>query len=228
MLRAVLFLMWRWSRWVMIVLGVIAFAVPVVAASRLGGLHLADVPVGDVLGTFTIAGLALIPLAMLVGAAMGIVAWSMDQQLGMVYFLVHPVPRWYAVLLRYTAGGILIMVPVAGLLLGALVVSVFGTAPEFLHAYPLSLTIRFAAATLVTYSVFFGLTGSFNRAIGDDPADVGRTLARLGIMVVVAGGTLWVDQSVLHGALRDALSHWFTSSWSPVALFFGRWGLFDV
>ena len=228
MLKAVLFLMWRWSRWVMIVIATIAFALPVVTAATLGGLHLADVPVRDVLSTFTGAGLILIPLAFLTGITMGAVAWSADQQLGLVYLLTHPIPRWYHVLLRYTAGAIIACIPVLGLLLGCLVVTLFGSAPEFLHAYPVALTLRFAAATLVCYSVLFGTAGAFDKTYADDPAAMGKALAWLGGGVVVLLAMVYLDRTVLNGALDRGLTACGTGSWSPISLFVGRWGLFDV
>ncbi len=228
MLRAVLFVLWRWSRWVLIVLAVVAFAVPVVTAARLGGLNLADVPVRDVLSSFAAAGVLLMPIAMLCGMTMGTIAWSIDQQLGMVYFLVHPVPRWYSVLLRFTAGGMLLMLPVLALLAGCLIVSLLGTAPEFVHAYPVSLTLRFAASAVVIYCLLFGAAGAFNRTVADDPANIGKALLVLGGMITTLALLAWLDNSIFGGTLERFFTRWFTGNWSPFALFFGRWGLFDV
>ncbi len=228
MLKAVLFLMWRWSRWVMLVVATITFALPIVTAATLGGLHLADVPVRDVINTFSSAGLILIPLAFLIGVTMGASAWSADQQLGMVYLLTHPIPRWYHVLLRFTAGAIIACVPVLGLFLGCLVVALFGSAPEFVHAYPIALTVRFAAATLVCYGLIFGTAGAFDKARADDPVATARALAWIGGGVVFVIGAVFLDRSLLHGALERGLTAFAAGQWSPVAVFVGRWGLFDV
>ena len=228
MLRAVLMTMWRWTRWVVVVLSVAGFAIPVLTAANLGGLHMAELPVSDVLSTFSAAGLVFIPLAIVLGITLGAGAWSADMNLGFVYMLVHPVPRWYLVLLRYASGALLLVIPVLAVLLGCLVVTLFGNVPEFVRAYPASLTVRFAGALLFTYSIMFGATGSGRGRASDGTADVARALISLGLGVVAIASLVAFDRLVLGAVIEQALLRWLSGPWSPLGIIVGRWGLFDV
>ncbi len=228
MLRAVLMTMWRWTRWVVIVFAVAAFAIPVLTAANLGGLRMADLPVNDVLSAFSVAGLIYIPMSALLGLLVAAGAWGADIQLGFVYVLVHPVPRWYFVLLRFASGAIILGIPVLGVLLGCLVVTLAGSVPEFVHAYPVSLTVRFAAALFFTYAVCFGAVGAGRGRVADSSTDVSRVLIGLGVFLAGVVALTTLDRLVLQSAIADFLLRWMDSQWSPIGLYVGRWGLFDV
>ncbi len=227
MLRAVLFVIWRWTRWVIVALAIFAFAVPIITAATLGGLDLRAVPVRDVLTTFAAGGLVLIPFAIVAGTSVAAAAWSMDQQLGMVYMLVHPVPRWYLVLLRFASGAVVLLVPACGLLVGALIVGGIGHGPELLRAYPVGLSIRFLSVMLVSYGAVFGLVGSMDTR-GDQAQDARAALRAVLTIVTVVVTLVVLDRYVFKQAIADALLRFLVSRWSPLGVFIGRWGLYDV
>ena len=225
MLRAVLLTTWRWTRWPMVIVAVLAFANPVLTVAYLGGLDLRALPVRDVLSAFTVTGSMLILAAFVAAMTAAVSGWGVDATLGYVYLLVLPVPRWYVVLLRFTAGLIVLGVPVGALLLGNLVVALFGTPPELIRAYPFGLAVRFAAACGSFYAVFFAL-GALSRR--PDDTDARKLLVAVAGGVAALIGGLWLDKNVFHDAISTAFVTWMSGPWSPVALFLGRWGLFDV
>ena len=227
MLAATLLITWRRARWLVVALAVLTFAVPVIATGSLGSLAMADLPVRDVLVTFRTAGAVLIPLALLLGLTVAGATWAEDQELGLVYMLVHPVPRWYLILLRFTAGAIVAMGPGLSLLIPCVAVSVLVRAPDLLQAYPIAVTVRFAACTLVTFSGFFCLQGLIKRPT-DQAAAARQALLWLGGTVCIVIAAFALDRTVLHGALERGLSTFLQGRWSPLLLFIGRWGLYDV
>ena len=227
MLTAVIRMQWRYARWLMLFLSLLAFAAPVITSATAGGLDLRDQPVRDVLATFSIGGVALVPVALLSGLIAGIIGWTVDTNLGYVYLLVHPVPRWYMVLLRFTAGLLLLALPVAALLAGNLGVTLLGTPPEFIRAFPAGQAVRFAAVAVTMYGVMFGA------AAIPTPARDENDAARRALFVIVGAVALlvlgvWLDQAVVGGSIGRWLEQWSVGPWSPLQLLFGRWGLYDV
>ena len=227
MLSAVLLNQWRQLRWFVLIYAILAFATPVITAATLGGFDLRNQPVRDVLGAFAAGGLLFVPIAFLLGVTVGVGPWSTDSTLGFVYLLVHPVPRWYLVLLRFVAGLLLMGIPVAAALASTLLVSAVVTPPEFVQPYPLSLTLRFAAAAVVLYSILFGAASIPTKGAGDPGAERTAVIVVVSVASLVLG-TAWLDHAVLNDELSRAAGRFFLGRWSPLGLFMGRWGLFDV
>ncbi|MBI3790114.1 MAG: hypothetical protein HY275_04470 [Gemmatimonadetes bacterium] len=227
MLRVVLMSQWRTARWFVVLLSVLAFAVPILTTAKLGGLDLRDQPVRDVLTTFGLGGLFLAPIALLLGVIVGIGGWSVDATLGHVYMLVHPVPRWYLVLLRFAAGVLITLVPAAALLVANTIVTVAGTPPDLVRAYPVALTIRFAALSLVMFGFLFG-AGALPSKAYDEEETARRALIGIGVGLGVLMLGVWLDFAFLSGAIVNGVTRFLAGPWSPITLVVGRWGLYDI
>lgn len=227
MLRAVLLQQWRVLRWVLLVFSILAFAVPVITTAAAGGLALSEQPVLDVISTFAVAGVPLAFGALLLGVTVGSAGWGVDQGLGNIYLLVHPVPRWYMVLLRFAAGLVLIAIPVAALLVGNLAVTLLGSRPPYVQAYPVAQALRFALVTLVAYGVLFG--ASTLAVPARDEAERARKVL-VGLVVFFAGlaVAIWADGALLGDAISNRLTAWVIGPWSPLRLLLNRWGLYDI
>ena len=122
--------------------------------------------------------------------------------------------------MNFGAGATLLAVPVVALGLGALVAALSVQLPSGIHAYPIQLTVRFALASLVCFSIFFAISIATKRA----------ALAVLGVIC----GVLLADVLVLSLDFKDAVSvtGWLfqiVTTWpGPLAILMGRWALFDV
>ena len=148
-----------------------------------------------------------------------ITAWAPDHLGRHVYALSLPVPRWQFVLLRYAAGGTLLALPVAALGLGAVTASLAVNLPPGIHAYPVALTVRFALAALLCFSMFFSIAIATKRAVLLVLGAIGAVL--LGDLLY---GTLTQGRFSLTLMLFEGLTTWP----GPLAILLGRWALFDV
>jgi hypothetical protein len=227
MLRAVLLQQWRVLRWGLLVFSVLAFAVPVITTAAAGGLALGAQPVLDVISTFSVAGVPLAFGALLLGITVGSAGWGVDQNLGNVYLLVHPVPRWYMVLLRFASGLLLLALPVGALLVGNVAVTLLGSRPPYVQAYPVAQALRFALVSLVIYGVLFGASALAVPA-RDEGERARKVLLGLAATGVVVALVIWADGALLGDALGRRLSAWLEGPWSPVRLLLSRWGLYDI
>lgn len=221
MYKHVLHAQWLAARLPVVLLAVLAFALPLLTVSY--GANLEGAPSERVaLWLFAAQKIGvLIPgLALLVGLLLGIGAWAPDHAGKHVYALSLPVPRPMYVLLRFAAGATLLAMPVVALGVGA-VVAVFSVRlPSGIHAYALQLTVRFAMASLVCYAIFFAISISTKRA----------ALAVLGVIC----GVLLADMLLAALSVGDAGSvtgtlFYILTTWpGPLAILMGRWALFDV
>ena len=215
MFRAILYVQWKWLRWPLLAVTLAVAAIPLVAARSdfTGGTML--VPLLNRLESAAI----LYPIAaIIVGWAVAAGIWHADRQGRRVYAMAMPVPRWQFVLLRYQAGLVLVLVPALALLLATILVAVTVQLPPGLHAYPGSVSLRFALASVVAYSMIFAMAAA-------DSTVVAGVLAALVILVLVGPGV-----AELAGARDPAetlLSLLFSPP-GPFAIFAGRWMLFDV
>jgi ABC-type transport system involved in multi-copper enzyme maturation permease subunit len=214
MFRTLLWTQWKWSRAVVFAGSVGCFAIPLLSlrAAAQGhdpGSFLAYMQMWSVAYSLAAAGLGLL-LAM--------TAWSSDHRGRHVYALSLPVPRWRYVTLRFAAGLTLLLVPVGATLVSALIVSASDVIPTGLHAYPLALTVRFALAALVSYSLFFAIWSGTSRTAG---LVLGALAAVWAVQVLVWVAGAKVD---VVGRLLDLV---FISP-GFLAVFGGRWMLIDV
>ena len=219
MFRQIFRVQWLALRLPVVLLAVLAFALPLLTVTYGGGLE--GGPAGRTAQWLFEAQQIgqLIPLlAMLAGILLGIGAWASDHAGKHVYALSLPVTRARYVWLRFCAGAALLLIVVAALSIGALLAVVSVRLPSGVHAFPIALTARFMVATLVCYAIFFAIAISTRRA----------ALAVLGVI----GGLLLADVllSAMGGSatVTPTLFMWLTNWPGPLAILMGRWALFDV
>ena len=214
MFRAILVTQWKWTRLAVLIGTVFAFLLPLLAY--------ANARDADSARLFVAAtqrwGAAYALLAAALGLLVALAAWQHDHQGRHVYALTLPISRARYVWLRFAAGGTFLLPAIAGLLIGALIVTVSADLPDGLRAYPLALTLRFAFAAAVAYAVFFAIAASTARTAG----------VILGIIVAV-----FLSQYMLSvvGADMDILTpiaEFIFARPGILAVFSGRWMLVDV
>jgi len=194
--RQILSVQWKWSRLAVALLALAGFAVPMFLVRGLGD------PAADRWQILAV------PLT----------AWGPDHAGRHVYALTLPLPRWHFALLRYGAGAVLLLAIVAGVLVGSLIAVASATLPPGLRAYPLAVTLRFALAAFVAYSLFFAVSAGTSRTA----AYILGALA--GILVAQALVSAVGADIDLAGAILWRLFVWP----GPLEVFTGRWMLVDV
>jgi hypothetical protein len=163
-------------------------------------------------------GVAYALLAGGAGLLMALIAWGHDHRGRHTYALSLPVSRARYVLMRLGAGAIFLAPPILAVLASSLIVAASGLIPNGLHAYPIALSLRFAFATLVAFTIFF--------AAGSASA---RTAAFvLGIIVaLVLTQYLFSLLHIPYDVLGHAMDKVFSSP-GVLSVFSGRWSLVDV
>lgn len=159
------------------------------------------------------------PLVAMLGAlGLAIAAWRPDHRSGHVYALTLPLPRWQYLLLRYSAGLVLLLASAVMLGIGAMVAVRGIVLPPGLHAYPVALAVRFSVAGLVAYTLLFALSGLTAR--------VARWLVALLLLIVIASagfdllGLSWNPLRFVTDAVL--------SPYSPLVVFRASWMLIDA
>lgn len=149
---------------------------------------------------------------------MAISAWAPDHRGRHVHALSLPIARWRYALLKYLAGLVLLGLPVVGLLAGAGLASLVITLPPGLHTYPLALTLRFALAMAVAYSIFFAVSGATARTAGVILATLAAFFA---VQMLASAVGIPLDLTLL---VATTIIQWP----GPLALFTGQWMLINV
>ena len=216
--RAVLSTQWKWSR-IIVVLGTVgAFAIPLLSLQGAARADRGALQAQDLLRSVQSWGTLYPLLAATLGLLIAIAAWAADHRGRHIHALTLPLRRWHYVLLRFGAGFALLAAPIAAVLIGALLATVTATLPPGLQAYPLALALRFALAVFVAYAVFFAVSAGTARTAGIILA----VIAAL-ILVQVVAGMANLDLNLL-GTLQAAL----VFGPGPLVVFTGRWMLVDV
>ncbi len=217
MLRIILYSQWKWSRGWLLPVAVVGFAIPYFML-RVGYSGERYWDAAGLLEQVAAWGRGYPALAAAIGLLVGTSAWIHDHRGDHVYALVLPTPRWYYVLLRYTAGLVLLAPAMITVFLGALTATWFTTLPAGIYAYPIQLAARFMLATLLAYSLFFAIASGTQRAAG-------AVLTIVGIVVVtqLLAGIAGSDLNVLEAAF-DRITIWP----GPLEVFVGRWMLVDL
>jgi len=159
------------------------------------------------------------PLVAMLGAlgtAIGV--WRPDHRSAHVYALTLPLPRWRYLFMRYSAGLVLLLASGMALAIGAMVAVRAIVLPPGLHAYPLSLALRFCVAGVVAYTLLFALSGLTAR--------VARWLVALLLLIVIASAgfdLLGLSWNPLRFVIDAALS-----PYSPLVVFRASWMLIDA
>ncbi|MFI5281310.1 MAG: hypothetical protein ACHQU1_12510 [Gemmatimonadales bacterium] len=211
--------LWTALRLPVVLLAVLAFAVPLLTVTYGGGLE--GAPSGRVAQWLFAAqqvGVLIPGLALLVGLLLGMGAWAHDHAGKHVYALSLPVSRERYVWLRFAAGATLLLAPVATLGVGAIIATLSVSLPSGIHAYPLQLTSRFLLASLTCYAIFFAISISTRRA----------ALAVLGLICGVLFADLLLSAVGVGASVTPTVFMWLTNWPGPLSILLGRWALFDV
>ncbi|HUP88756.1 MAG TPA: hypothetical protein VM100_05385 [Longimicrobiales bacterium] len=226
MLKSFMLMQWKVSRWAVAILLPICFATPILVA-RFGQRTSAgefSEPALDFLRGTTI-WLPFFPvLAAITGLTFALTAWTWDHNTNHVYALSLPIERWRYSLMKMISGAAFMLVPVAALLVGALVAMATVKLPAGLHAYPLSFTVRFMFGALILYAIIFAMASG----------TVKTTLRIIiGIVLFFVLGSFVTDMlsDMLNTPIPSPIGIFFEAlmEWpGPFNVFGGSWMLFDV
>ncbi len=228
MYRSMLFIHWKQIRLALIPFVIAAFGLPLLTVHWLGSVP--DAPQRGMMAyrimTQSAQWIVLYPLlAGAIGVTLALSAWNWDHQLGHVYALSLPLPRWKYAGLKMGAGAVLSLLPAVGFWVGALVASASVTLPAGLHAYPTLLAVRFLAATLLAYAILFAL------AAGTIRTTVWIVSVIVGVLILAAFSRgLLASHFVVFQRMSpiEWIVHGFSSLPGPFHVFSGNWMLIDV
>lgn len=217
MFRALLAVQWKWTRGAALLAAIIAFAIPLVSVQVTGdeGYHRRAAYVVSKMQDF---GVAYALLAAGVGLAFALLAWGYDHRGRHVYALSLPLERSRYAAMRFGAGALFLLLPSLGVLLGSLIAVAIADIPAGLHAYPVSLAMRFLMAGAVAYAIFFAIAAS-------TPKAAGMVLGSLAAIILLAFALS--AASVDYDVMKTATSALFGEA-GPLAVFTGRWMLIDA
>lgn len=218
MFRVLLYSQWKWSRLVVTLGTIAAFALPIVSVQGFARDAANPVRSGEMLSAMQSWGVLYPVLAAALGLLVAMATWAPDHRGRHVHALSLPLPRWRYALLRFEAGLVLLSPPVLALFLGALLATRAAPIPTGLEGYPIALVIRFALATAVAFSVFFAISAGTTRTAAIILATLGAV-----IVIQVLAGAAGVQINLLT-PLQSAFLNWP----GPLAIFTGRWMLIDV
>ena len=220
MFRVILYSQWKWSRLIVVVGTVAAFALPIISVQGAagGGADANPLRAQELLRAVQSWGTLYPVLAAALGVLVAIATWAADHRGRHVHALTLPLPRWRYVLLRFGAGATLLAGPILAVLVGALLATATATIPSGLQGYPVALALRFAVAVWVAYAVFFAISAGTARTAGI----ILGTMAALVLVQVLA--SLADIPLNLVTVLQVVILNWP----GPLAVFTGRWMLVDV
>ncbi|HEV8399626.1 MAG TPA: hypothetical protein VGQ18_07270 [Gemmatimonadales bacterium] len=220
MFRVILYGQWKWSRLIVVVGTIAAFALPIISVQGAtgGGADASPLRAQELLRTVQSWGTLYPVLAAAVGLLVAIATWAADHRGRHIHALTLPIPRWRYVLLRFGAGATLLAGPTLAVLVGALLATATATIPSGLQGYPVALALRFAVAACVAYAVFFAISAGTARTAGI----ILGTMAALVLVQVLA--SLADIPLNLVDVLQVVILNWP----GPLAVFTGRWMLIDV
>ena len=218
MFRVMLYSQWKWTRLIVALGSIAAFALPLVSVQGAARADSNPLQAGELLQAVQSWGTLYPVLAAALGLLVAIATWAPDHRGRHVHAMSLPLPRWRYVLLRFGAGTTLLAAPVIAVSAGALLATWSATIPAGLQGYPVALAIRFALAVLVAYAVFFAVSAGTARTAGIILGLIGGV-----ILVQIIAGVANIDLD-LFGKLQVAILNWP----GPLAIFTGRWMLIDV
>lgn len=218
MYSAILKLQWKWTRIAALIAVVLGFAIPLTSMRQFDAREGGYMRLADLIIAMQGFGPMYAMVAAGTGLAFALLAWTPDHRGRHVYALSLPVTRARYAMMRFGAGATFLLAPAVAVLLGALITVALVNLPAGLHAYPLSLALRFLLASLVAYSVFFMVAASTSRAAG-------FILGGIAMFIVVATvlSTIGVDVD-----LMDKANTLLFSETGLLSVFTGGWMLFDV
>lgn len=215
MFRAILYVQWKWTRFLLLACVLGATALPMLTARS-------DFTGGEaylsLIGELESFGIMYPFLALVTGWVIAAGIWYPDRTGRHVYGMAMPVERWRFVLLRFGAGLLLALVPALALLLANMLVALTVALPPGLHPYPFALAFRFALATVVAFSLMFTL-------MSVEGTVVARVVtAVLFLCLLVPAVSAWAGAETPFLKLVNLL----LTAPGPLSVFTGRWMLIDV
>ena len=218
MFRTILFTQWTWARSLLLVCTLAAFAIPVVSVHSGDLTGVDSYSVRTYLISLQGMGVAYPVLAGILGLVLAVTAWGPDHRGRHVYALTLPIPRWRYALLRFSAGLVLLALPVVALWISALIASATAKLPVGLTTYPSGLAARFALAAVVSYAVFSAVSAGTSRTAA-------YILGAIAVLLVTQLMFAFTGSEI--DVITPALNAIFI--WpGPLAVFSGRWMLIDV
>lgn len=218
--RVVLDSEWKWARGMTLLCLIIVFALPLVSL-RMAAMAAAEArrsPLAVFIQMMQSWGVGYAIAAGALGLVMAILSWSYDHRLRHVYALSLPVARWRYVWYRYSAGLVMLAIPVVALFVATEIVAHSSLVPRELQAYPIALTLRFAFATLVAYSLFFAVSAATPRTAG----------YILGVIAVLLIAQIVLQSANVHVDVTSRAVDLVFATPGLLAVFGGRWTLVDV
>jgi hypothetical protein len=217
MFAAILRTQWKWTRGAALVGFVLGFTIPLLSLVTLqaGRIEFSAIIVVRNMQSF---GLFYALLAAAAGLACAMFAWGHDHRGRHVYALSLPIPRARYTGMRFAAGSLFLLLPVAGVLVGCIVGIAAVEIPAGLHSYPTALTVRFMLACFVAYALFFAILASSTKASAYVLGGIAALLVLLFFL-----GSLGVGREIL-----TAVAQSLFGDHGLLSVFTGRWMLIDV
>lgn len=218
MFNALLKVQWKWTRLWVLFAAVAGFTIPLVSVRSLMMVTGYRTSAGDIVNIMQAMGVLYAALAGGVGLAVAFLTWNADQKSRHIYALSLPVSRARYALMRFGAGSLFLLVPAAAVLLGCLVAIALAEMPAGMHAYPLSLTLRFVLSSFVAFAIFFAVAASSQKA----SATLLGVIAGFIVLSIIIGA-----MGVKTDIIGKTMSFIFEEP-GVLSIFTGRWMLIDV
>lgn len=163
MFAAILRTQWKWTRGAALLGFVLGFAIPLLSLFSLRSTGV-GFSASNVVREMQQYGILYAVLAGASGLSCAMLSWGHDHRGRHVYALSLPITRSRYAGMRLGAGALFLLVPAAGVLLGSVIGVATADIPTGLHAYPLSLTLRFVLASFVAYAIISAISAASTRA----------------------------------------------------------------
>lgn len=163
MFAAILRTQWKWTRGAALLGFVLGFAIPLLSLFSLRSTGV-GFSASNVVREMQQYGILYAVLAGASGLSCAMLSWGHDHRGRHVYALSLPITRSRYAGMRLGAGALFLLVPAAGVLLGSVIGVATAEIPTGLHAYPLSLTLRFVLASFVAYAIISAISAASTRA----------------------------------------------------------------
>src|SRR6058998_4429916 len=135
MFRVLLYSQWKWTRLIVALGSIAAFALPIVSVQGAARADASPLQAGELLQAVQSWGTLYPVLAAALGLLVAITTWAPDHRGRHVHALSLPVPRWRYVALRFGAGTALLAAPIVAVVAGALLATWSATIPAGLQGY---------------------------------------------------------------------------------------------
>ena len=228
MYQPMLYVHWKQIRVGLIPFIVASFALPILMVQGLGvtpGMDSATMEAYRMVNEFQIFLPAFPMLAAGIGGTLALSAWNWDHQHKHVWALSLPLARWEYAMLKMGAGAVLALLPVTALWLGAHIAAASIELPTGLNAYPNQLALRFALATLLSYSILFAM------AAGTIKTTVWIVSSVIGFTFLGAIANDFLAMYFEYFARVHVVAEfyeWLARTPGPLEVFAGNWALIDV